>query len=178
LAVEDARRGKTAGSTCQFGWGPYPSASSNGILSGLAAASPNDVWAVQNGGEIKAQHWDGSSWSTSPLTGDEYLTSVAALTSADVWAAGWYYDTALQKNRTRIDHWDGSAWSVSGSKNAGKASSYLNGVSADASNNIWAVGFSVPTRHRKTLIEHGDGSSWRTAPGHSRQISAEICDSR
>jgi hypothetical protein len=61
-------------------------------------------------------------------------------------------------------HWDGSAWSVIPSPNAGPAafSSQLTAVTAVASNDVWAVGFTTDT-----LVEHWDGNHWGIVPSQS-----------
>jgi hypothetical protein len=73
---------------------PEPDIPGEKYLSGVAAVSANNVWAVgtshnvENGGGITL-HWDGNRWSAP----DEdklatFLAGVAALPSGEVWAAG------------------------------------------------------------------------------------------
>src|SRR5438874_2398880 len=61
----------------------------------------------------------------------------------------------LSSENTLIEHWDGTSWSVVSSPRLPKGSSLL-GVTAPASNNAWAVGFSPSG----ALVEHWDGTSW------------------
>ena len=76
--------------------------SSSNILTGVASISANDVWAVgmfENESTDYHQHrtltlhWDGVAWSTvtSPTPGQSgELTAVAALSTGQVWTAGYY----------------------------------------------------------------------------------------
>jgi len=56
-----------------------------GILNGLSATGPNDVWAVGNNGLI--EHFNGTSWSqvSNPAGSGENLASVSALSPTDEW---------------------------------------------------------------------------------------------
>jgi hypothetical protein len=54
-----------------------------------------------------------------------------------------------------IEHWDGTSWSVVSSPSIGSGG--LNAVSADASNDVWAVGVAS---NGGVLVEHWDGTSW------------------
>jgi hypothetical protein len=84
-------------------------------LSGVAARSADDVWAVGwvNGGEHVdplTMHWDGKQWSiiSSPASASHNggsLTAVAILSANDVWGVGGDNLTPL------LMHWDGKVWS-------------------------------------------------------------------
>lgn len=67
--------------------------------------------------------------------------SIAAVSSKDVWAVGYYVDSQTQKYRTLIEHWNGTRWSVVKSPNPGAAYNILNGVTAISATDIWAVGY-------------------------------------
>ena len=140
---------------------PSPSTQYNG-LSGVAAVSSSDVWAVGvylNGTLI--EHWDGSTWSVVPSPGSGNLTGVAALSSDDVWAVGY------GSRYTVIEHWDGSTWSIVPSPNGGD-SNYLHGIAAVSADDIWAVGtYSNSGSASQTLISHWDGSTWSIVPSPS-----------
>ena len=60
------------------------------------------------------EHRTGTGWakvtSPNPSTRGDQLLGVAALTSIDAWAVG-YYATG-SGHRTLIEHWNGTAWSV------------------------------------------------------------------
>ncbi len=139
-------------------------------LVAVSAVSANNVWAVgtfvifpqpENGvRQTLIEHWNGSAWSVvpSPNVGqtDTTLTSVAAVSTTDVWAVG------NAQGQTLTEHWNGSTWSVVSSPNSGTSVNYLYGVTAIASNNIWAIG-DTPDGVRSgsvTLIEHWNGTAW------------------
>ena len=87
-------------------------------------------------------HWDGTQWLIvpSPNMGGNTnpVRSVAAVSSTDAWAAGYYYNGTVWQ--TFIIHWDGTAWSVSPSPNAGASNNFLEAISAISADDIWAVG--------------------------------------
>lgn len=124
------------------GWTVVPSVDPpvlNSYLHGVAAAGPNDVWAV--GGtdpgtspyHSLVEHWDGSSWSIAyPASFPGVLYAVAALGPNDVWAVG----TEDYPGRGLIEHWDGTTWTATYTRFA----AVLRGISAIGSNQIWAVG--------------------------------------
>src|SRR5205823_1593623 len=125
----------------------------NNGLGGVAAVSANDVWAVgnyrddSNNSQTLTEHWNGSTWSIVPSpnrgTNNNYLKSVAATASNDVWAVGFQfdYDQVITNSRTLIEHWNGSTWSIVRSPNRGTNNNYLESVAAIASNDVWAVGY-------------------------------------
>jgi hypothetical protein len=140
-------------------------------LVAVSAVSANNVWAVgtfvifpqpEDGvPQTLIEHWNGSAWSVvpSPNVGQTatILTSVAAVSTTDVWAVG------NAQGQTLTEHWNGSTWSVVSSPNSGTSVNSLYGVTAIASNNVWAVG-DTPDGVRSgsvTLIEHWNGTAWR-----------------
>lgn len=124
------------------GWTVVPSIDPpvlNSYLRGVAAAGPNDVWAV--GGtdpgtspyHSLVEHWDGSAWSIAfPASFQGVLYAVAALGPNDVWAVG----TEDYPGRGLIEHWDGTTWTATHTRFA----AVLRGISAIGPNQIWAVG--------------------------------------
>jgi hypothetical protein len=139
-------------------------------LSGVAALSTSNVWAVGSGTVSTPQstttvplieHWDGSRWSIvtgaslpSSSSGPQYtsLSAVAALSANDVWAVG-----------SLIEHWNGSAWSVVATA-SGDAD--FTSVSASAANDVWAAGTGLPSGvggcgyGAAAFVDHWDGSHW------------------
>jgi hypothetical protein len=153
---------------------PSPSPGSESYLSGVAATSPADAWAVgafvytnRAGSSEKTliEHWDGTAWARipSPSPGSfSYLTGVTATSPTDAWAVGASSDGTL------IEHWDGTAWtpvSVPISRYT------LTGVTAISPADAWAVGYSYSsTGAASSLIEHWDGTAWTPVPGPSAAI--------
>ncbi len=150
-----------------------------GDLTGVAAISPADVWAVgsyfTSGGpsapnvqQPLALHWNGSQWQSvavpSPAASSyEYLSAVAAVSSHDVWAVG--SDSA--GNTSLIEHWNGTAWKIVAAPTAVNGGA-LTGLAAVASGDVWAVG-TGPGALRQgggcgvaggAEIEHWDGTRW------------------
>ena len=135
-------------------------------LSGVAALSPGDVWAVgrfsgNNGNDqTLVEHWDGAAWSviSSPNQGmSATLNGVATIASNNVWAVGASVNG--KSFNVLIEHWDGSSWSIVPSHDPGTGDS-LDGVAAIASNDVWAVGSSSG----QTLTEHWNGKKWSIVP--------------
>src|SRR5947207_5616006 len=146
---------------------PNTTASIN-ILEAVAAVSTNDVWAVGVGitgfsTTPLIEHWNGAAWSivTNPGTTVGGLGGVAVVSTNDVWAVG----TGLtgDEDSTLTLHWNGAAWSLVPSPNVGpEVDNSLAGVTAVASDDVWAVGTQQPTSltatHTPTL--HWDGTAW------------------
>lgn len=102
-------------------------------LDDVAAAGPNDVWALGGAADagVVLMHWDGTEWSLAeapPNSGG----SLAVLGPDDVWVSGW----------NGFWHWDGSAWTEVPSKIDG--ATYVirgGGMEIVGDCNIWCVGF-------------------------------------
>src|SRR5947208_2708107 len=65
-------------------------------------------------------------WSLDPTpnrSGNNSLVPVAAISSNDVWAVGYY--TLTDRYQTLIEHWDGTQWSIVPSPNPGALNSLL-----------------------------------------------------
>ena len=156
---------------------PNASNSSQNALTGVAAVSATDVWAVgyslTSNNKTLIEHWDGKKWSIvpSPNVGSfgNGLTGVAALGPNDVWAVGSTNNSAT----TLVLHWNGSTWSVVPSPSVAYWSNILNSVVAVARDDVWAVGTSLRDSYTAdgdvqtstlTLIEHWDGSAWSIVP--------------
>ncbi len=153
---------------------PNPLAIDNRLI-GVAAISATDAWAVgwtvnragpnSHGrlGQPLIEHWDGRRWSLAadPLPSTNYyLTAVAAVSRADVWAVG----TIPGGTRTIIAHWDGRRWRVVPGAALGPNGGSLYAVTAVAADDIWAVG-DVIGGYRTPLIEHWDGWRWQVSAG-------------
>src|SRR5207244_6438633 len=91
------------------------------------------------------------------------LNAVAAVSSSDVWAVGYYINTGILY-QTLIGHWDGAAWSAVPSPNLGTDNNALWGVAAVSSSDVWAVGWYHNGPGNQTLVEHWNGSLWSVVP--------------
>jgi hypothetical protein len=138
-------------------------------LGGVVDFAPNNVWTVGiiniglgNTNQV-IEHFDGTKWSIAPgpkfQPGDEpSLESVTALSPADMWAAGFILTNGGQSLFPLFEHYDGTAWTVF---ETAFSSATIFGVSADATNDVWAVG---SVAESSTFVEHYDGSTWTVVP--------------
>ena len=150
-------------------WTVVPAAASThqygDTLYATAALSATNVWAVGTSSTI--QHWDGAKWSlvphpASPVTSAGYplpvplddltLFGIAALSPTNIWAVGGggFHHCAGQLP-VLIEHWDGKSWTAIPNTPGG----VLLAVSADAANDVWAVGDG-------NVVMHYDGKQWAT----------------
>jgi hypothetical protein len=140
-------------------------------LFAVAAISSTDAWAVGSAGQdgpaptTLTEHFNGTQWSVipSPNTGPgaNKLYGVAAISSTNVWAVGYSYNSPLQ---TLILHYDGSQWTIIPSQSPGSFNNQLLGVSAVSANDVWAVGYAASQTTTSALIEHYNGSKWSVVP--------------
>lgn len=147
-------------------WTAYAAPMINGdntsYLDGVVDISPTDAWAAGIVGIGTAapdqviEHWNGTAWSVvaGPTfsSGDQpAIYGMAAVSATDIWAVG----SLLVDNESLealFEHWDGTQWTAY----TGPLYGFFRGVSADASNDVWAVGYSG----NETFSEHFDGTSW------------------
>jgi hypothetical protein len=147
------------------------------VIRGLAPIGPNDIWAVGQQSTSQfldltvAVHWDGSSWTKVPTPSplrihpedENWLTSVVAVSTDDVWATGVARDHDWGiSDQPFVVHWDGTKWSMVPSPNIGGGNfdNDLWGAAAFGSNDVWAVGSIGNEPDWSTFTEHWDGASW------------------
>lgn len=142
-------------------------------LFGVIALAADDVWAVGfAGGAPLAMRWNGSAWSIVPVKpdaglGSEWLTAIAGTSGDDLWAVGQGRGFFSNRAAATLRHWDGVHWTqkVCRARSAsnppdgyegGGPDSYFTGISAAASDDVWAVGVvgSGP------FLYHWDGTAW------------------
>jgi hypothetical protein len=160
-------------------WGTTASAPAGylGTLTGVAAATPTDVWAVGAYNPDKpasqvldqpyAEHWNGTSWTATPvaapsLYGDHQaaeLTGAAPVGPGDAWAVGDVSDLWSTASQTLAYHWNGQAWSRTPTPDP-TGSNRLLGVAVRSRSDVWAVGY---TGYPQTsLVTHWTGAAWST----------------
>ena len=161
-------------------WNVLPSPVINGGsgFDAVDALNANDAWAVgvRAGGLPDFQatsvtltaHWNGSNWIAVPSPNisnrSHRLEDVEMIASNDVWAVG-YSRNMTELYKTLILHWDGSNWSITPSPNFPGAENFLYGVSANAANDVWAVGDAWDGVTSKQIFLHWDGTSWSQVNG-------------
>jgi hypothetical protein len=136
-------------------------------LEGVAAAGPNDVWAVGQWSDLGPKslilRWNGSQWNVVAvdpnLTNAHSLYAVTAISANDVWAVGTNNSEALAL------HWDGQAWTrVPGPSIGGTNYAIWYAVSGTSSSDVWAVGtYYEQFAGNRTMIGHWNGTAWRLA---------------
>jgi hypothetical protein len=155
--------------------------SGSGLLRGVAAGSPDDVWAVgtqlsgpaDSNAATLTEHWDGTAWrvvsSPDPGRYGNYLDSVTVVSPRNAWAVGTSYTTA-HGTATLIEHWDGTRWSVVPSPDVDIDDSLVS-VSAVNATDVWAAGDyfqnTVGGSLVLTLALHFDGKRWSVVPSPS-----------
>ena len=152
-------------------WSVVPSpdpGSSGNTLFGVAAAGPDDVWAVgQSSGRHDdvplAEHWDGRHWTvahlpTAGLTGS--LLQGVTIDRHDVWAVG-QSDDATDQAHPLVEHLAHGTWSATVPAGVGGPFSDIAGV-AVVHGTAWLVGSAEdPAGDQLTVVAKNSGSGWK-----------------
>jgi hypothetical protein len=151
---------------------PNAGAHPNGTLTGVAATSATNAWAVGNYtnrtgvNQTLILHWNGTAWkkvpSPNPSSLNNDLFGVAATSATNAWAVG--VSGPFQANQALIEHWDGTAWKQVPTPSS-SASNVLFAVAASSSSNAWAVGDSctdcgASSQSTGTLTLDWNGTAW------------------
>jgi hypothetical protein len=108
---------------------PSPSPTGGGVLSGVAATSPADVWAVgtscaANGHtSTLIERWNGTAWTrvpspNAPGATDSFLAAVTVISAQDAWAVG--NSASGLSSGLLIEHWNGKAWEIVPTRQVGR----------------------------------------------------------
>jgi hypothetical protein len=140
--------------------------SSGGDTFNAVATIPgtHQLWAVGSQG---AALWNGIKWRSvpTPILDSSVLFGVVALSSADAWAVGQYYQGPQMPDAALIEHWNGTKWTqVAVAYPSGYQYSYLYSVTAFSATNVWAVGSDSNMAAGHTLVEHWNGWRWSIVP--------------
>ena len=91
------------------------------------------------------------------------LNGVAASSSTDAWAVGWYA-VGGNVDRSLTERWDGTSWTVVPTPTVGAAADFLEGVTSGPAQGTWAVGVTrddwLNNGVINPLILHWDGTAW------------------
>ncbi len=178
---------------------PNPNPRGN-TLNAVAATSASDAWAVgyQNDNNLNdsrtlIQHWNGTAWTTmaSPNPGigsvltctnlntGNVLTAVAAVSTNDVWAVGYFFGCSSFLLKPMALHWNGVQWSVVPTPKLNtNDNAAFNSVVALAANDVYAVGYKPASNGAVlTLIEHWDGVAWSVVSSPNANSTGNVLTS-
>jgi alpha-tubulin suppressor-like RCC1 family protein len=144
---------------------PLPAGVTTGSFHAVDALSAGNAWAVGTAGpstseQTLIEHWNGSAWTVVPSPnpgGDNVLEAIGGTGPSDLWAVGWFENTAQTFVALLFEHWNGTAWSfvappVEGGTQFGQS------VTAIAPNDVWVVG---DAGGQATLSAHWNGTAWK-----------------
>jgi hypothetical protein len=155
-------------------WTIDSSFSTGGGLFGISATSASDLWAVGGGYPQYTPlvlHNNGTGWSVVPAPGvqddTDVLNGVDALTTSDVWAAGYdlnisYYTSdgsAVYNYAPFVEHWNGTGWSIVTSADpvafdgTNGSTAILSGIGGADAADVWAAGGWSAVGGNHALIE-------------------------
>ncbi len=162
---------KTATSSDVWRTDTAPSSHAQNI-NDVAFVSVSDGWAMGNDdppadgdNPVEIARWDGSNWTATTSVGVERnMRGLVMIASNNGWAVG---------QNGAIIHYDGGSWKSTTSPVT--TNTRLNGISAVAADDIWAVGDDEPAAApgSHALVLHYDGTSWseveigQTSPANS-----------
>jgi hypothetical protein len=153
-------------------------ANSTDYLPNISASSPSNVWALGqwvDEGDSKfgnsIQRWDGTSWRAVknpfgdyhiPGPGATGLWNVAAISSSNVWFAGYYVESAAHL-LPRVVRWDGVSWEELDINATGQ----LIDITASSAQDVWMLGTNSDTS--TSYGEHWDGTRISVFPNPQGQ---------
>src|SRR5215467_6859062 len=146
------------------------------VLTGVDVLSASDVWAVGYyfDGSVNqplALHWDGSTWSNSPIPGAGMLRRVRVLAPDNVWAAGTVYNGTTQVYQSLVEHFNGTSWAPVASANAPAADTEIIGLATDPAGSSMTL---VGRQGSKAIVEQASCPSGPLSlgPGSLAQVPA------
>jgi hypothetical protein len=140
----------------------------NASLAAVSAGSAQDVWTVGFHSSAPtttspfAAHYDGTTWTATPVPGHSGLYVENGLASVAQWANGQAIAVGSYQEPkgsgftivTTAARWNGSTWVSTPTHARGR----LYGVTTSSATEAYAVGYATPAEH--ALVEHWDGSTW------------------
>lgn len=173
---------------------PMPADALGGGLLGVAAVSPDNVWAAgwaqildkripdPDGGtevvdhnEGLVQHWDGHAWNRVKLPqtyANWGLNAISASGPKDVWAVGSGYG---DDDQPVVLHFDGRSWTAMPTPPYGGVYGEFNDVVAKGPHDVWVTGRTLLDDKDRghALIMHWDGRKWTRmdTPGDAGALS-------
>src|SRR5262245_56348295 len=95
---------------------------------GAGGQAPRDLdWSVVTGLELRGE--------------GGALSGLAAISDTDLWACGSFREGGGR--HTLVQHWDGARWTLVPSPDGPKATSWVTGIAAVDTNDVWIIGYST-----------------------------------
>jgi hypothetical protein len=154
----------------------------NAMLQRVYARAGNDVWAVGSEGDSAlVMHFDGVRWRRIGVprggvaNASNELRAVTVVSPGDVWAAGAACFTradGIVACQPLVLHLSAGVWRVV--PTAGDRGTFLLGVVARASNDVWVVGYDLPqVGQESNYVEHWDGRRFVPVPADAGPLAAQ-----
>jgi Protein kinase domain len=147
-----------------------------GSLTGVAATSADNAWAVGSTGsdlspKLLIAHWNGTSWKQTPSSGlpSGELRAVAATSASNAWAVG-----STNSGQSLILHWNGTSWKQVAAPTTPYALYNLAGVAAISATSAWTVGGGGPVTSEGAATAYWNGRSWTLSHGISGAIMTGV----
>ncbi len=110
--------------------------------------------------------WNVVASANNSSTATNVLSSVAAISTTNMWAVGYYTDPSTSTNQALTEQWNGTSWTVVPAAQLATANVLTGVVTIPKSTNLWAVGYTTDpsTGISQTLIEQWNGTAWTVIP--------------
>jgi hypothetical protein len=150
------------------------------VLTGVAAVSASDAWAVGSTGtglhfNSLILRWDGRSWRRVPSPSVSFgefgnaLQGVAATSAANAWAVGCT-DGCPVGGTPLIERWSGTSWKQVAAPTTPYALYDLTAVAARSATSAWAVGGGGPVTSEAAAAAHWNGRRWTLSHARSGAV--------
>jgi len=152
-------------------WQPWYTSPKPGVMLGVAAFGPRDIWAVGAPDDYSLHpmvvRWDGNSWHNVTVAGASgyRLTNIAASAANDVWVFG------TGKTKDQAFRWDGARWHTIPLPAEGIG---MGNPAVLSATSAWITGQSgcrLPSPHSAwdctTHVYHWNGRAWQLTSIHA-----------
>ena len=132
------------------------------------------VYPEVTGSAALVEHWNGSTWTISPLPPaasplGHYLSAVNCTDASNCWAVGATMDAQGLPSTTLAEHWNGAAWTTTASPDPTTPEDLLTAVTCVAASDCWATGVADASLGQgnadpSPFIESWNGVKWSVDP--------------
>jgi hypothetical protein len=137
------------------------------LISSVLALSKTDVWAfggrLTPGGQSGyAAHFDGTTWTPTPVPGAGLIDGSSAVRAGDLWAVeGSALGIRPGPGAGALVHWSGRRWHLVKSLPRALANAELASVLASSDKNVWVGGAAGNSENGTTeAAGHWNGRAW------------------